>query len=82
MGVALTAMFLFLRLLIVACFRFESIRRECIEHPIVLSERHLIKTLGEYFEYYNRSRPHQGAARAILTKCAYPRGSAPNDDRV
>ena len=36
-----------------------SIRRECLDHLIVLSERHLLRILGEYFEYYHRSRPHQ-----------------------
>ncbi len=35
-----------------------SIRRECLDHLIVLSERHLLRILGEYFEYYHRSRPH------------------------
>ena len=33
--------------------------RECLDHLIVLSERHLLRILGEYFEYYHRSRPHQ-----------------------
>ena len=36
-----------------------SIRRECLDHLIVLSERHLLRILGEYFEYYHCSRPHQ-----------------------
>ena len=36
-----------------------SIRRECLDHVIVLSERHLLRILGEYFEYYHCSRPHQ-----------------------
>ncbi len=36
-----------------------SIRRECLDHVIVLNEAHLIRILTEYFEYYHRSRPHQ-----------------------
>ncbi len=36
-----------------------SIRRECLDHVIVRSERHLLRILGEYFDYYDCSRPHQ-----------------------
>ena len=36
-----------------------SVRRECLDHVIVLNERHLKRILGEYFEYYNISRAHQ-----------------------
>jgi putative transposase len=37
-----------------------SIRRECLNHMIVLNERHLTRVLTEYFEYYNAHRIHQG----------------------
>ncbi len=30
-----------------------------MDHVIVISEAHLLRILGEYFEYYHRSRPHQ-----------------------
>jgi hypothetical protein len=36
-----------------------SIRRECLDHVIVLSERHLRRLLRRYFAYYNATRPHQ-----------------------
>jgi len=36
-----------------------SIRRECTDHLVPLNESHLRKILGEYVEYYNRSRCHQ-----------------------
>ena len=36
-----------------------SIRRECLDHLIVLSEAHLRRVLKEYFRYYNHTRPHQ-----------------------
>ncbi len=36
-----------------------SIRRECTDHIIPLSERHLLSTLREYQDYYNCSRTHQ-----------------------
>ena len=35
-----------------------SIRRECLDHLIILGETHLCKILREYVEYYNKVRPH------------------------
>ncbi len=35
-----------------------SIRRECLNHVLVLGERHLRRTLGRYFAYYHRARTH------------------------
>ena len=35
-----------------------SIRRECLDHVIVLHENSLRRTLGSYFDYYQRSRTH------------------------
>ncbi len=36
-----------------------SIRRDCLDHIIVLSEAHLIRILTEYLDYYHTARPHQ-----------------------
>ncbi len=35
-----------------------SIRRECLDHVIILTERQLKRILRSYFEYYHESRPH------------------------
>jgi transposase InsO family protein len=35
-----------------------SIRRECVDHVLVLSEPHLRRTLTRYFAYYHRARTH------------------------
>src|SRR3981189_2143387 len=35
-----------------------SIRRECIDHIIVLGERHLRHVLHSYMDYYNEVRTH------------------------
>jgi transposase InsO family protein len=35
-----------------------SIRRECLDHVIVFSERHLRRVLRAYVAYYQRSRTH------------------------
>jgi transposase InsO family protein len=40
-----------------------SIRRECVDHLIVLSEAHLRRTLQTYAEYYNEIRTHQSLAK-------------------
>ena len=36
-----------------------SVRRECTDHLVPLTELHLRKILGEYVAYYNESRCHQ-----------------------
>src|SRR5467141_3709635 len=35
-----------------------SIRRECLDHVVVLGERHLRRILARYFSYYHRARTH------------------------
>jgi transposase InsO family protein len=35
-----------------------SIRRECLDHVIVLNERHLRRVVSKYLDYYHRSRTH------------------------
>jgi putative transposase len=35
-----------------------SVRRECLEHVVVLGERHLRRILTAYFAYYHRTRTH------------------------
>jgi hypothetical protein len=38
-----------------------SIRRECVDHIIVLGEAHLRQILQSYARYYNEIRPHADA---------------------
>jgi putative transposase len=40
-----------------------SIRRECLNHVLVLSERHLRNILIEYVSYYHRTRTHLSLAK-------------------
>lgn len=35
-----------------------SIRRECLDHVVVVNERHLKRMLRSYFEYYHPTRTH------------------------
>ena len=42
-----------------------SIRRECLDYVVILSEAHLRRILKEYVRYFNRSRPHQGINQQV-----------------
>jgi transposase InsO family protein len=37
-----------------------SIRRECLDHVVVLNEKHLLRVLRSYVDYYHRTRTHLG----------------------
>ena len=37
-----------------------SVREECLDHLLIINERHLEHVLQEFSQYYNQARPHQG----------------------
>jgi hypothetical protein len=47
-----------------------TIRTECLDHLIVVDERHLRAVLTEFVDYYNRDRPH----RSLGLQSPFPRG--------
>jgi transposase InsO family protein len=48
------------------CERFlGSVRRECLDHVLVLGEAHLRRVLRRYVAYFNGARPHQGLQQRI-----------------
>jgi transposase InsO family protein len=58
------------------CERFlGSVRRECLDHVLVLSERHLVTLLVEYCRYFNEARPHQGLHQLVpVGSCSAAKG--------
>jgi transposase InsO family protein len=50
-----------------------SIRRDVLDHAIVLNERHLKRVLSSYIAYYHRFRTHL----ALEMDCPYPRAVEP-----
>lgn len=50
-----------------------SIRRECVDHTIIVNERHLRRVLREYFQYYHSYRTHLG----LMKECPKPRPVEP-----
>jgi hypothetical protein len=40
-----------------------SVRRDCLDHVIVLNESHLSRILSSYFDYYHYDRTHYGLGK-------------------
>jgi len=53
-----------------------SIRRECLDHMIVLNENHLRQILADYVDYYNNVRPHLSLHR----NAPFPRSVQPPEN--
>jgi transposase InsO family protein len=50
-----------------------TLRRECLDHVIVLSEQHLRAVLTQFVAYYNAERPHQTLALDTPHAASRPR---------
>jgi putative transposase len=50
-----------------------SIRRECLDHVIIFSERHLRRVLSSYFQYHHDTRTHL----SLDKECPRPRPIQP-----
>jgi len=48
----------------------ESARHEMLDHVIVLDDQHLARLMGEYKNYFNDARPHQGIGQRVPRKPA------------
>ncbi len=52
-----------------------SIRRECLDHVIVLDAHHLRHVLANYLDYFHHHRTH----RSLAQDCPEPRAVEPPD---
>jgi putative transposase len=59
------------------CERFVgSLRRECLDHILVLGVLQLVRILKDYIRYFNEPRPHQGIAQRTPAATGSPPVSA------
>ncbi len=47
-----------------------SVRRECLDHFVILNERHLHRLVKEHNAYFNHARPHQGIEQRVPCRTA------------
>jgi putative transposase len=60
------------------CERFlGGLRRECLDHILILGEDHLRRVLAEWVAYFNTGRPHQGIGQRIPSQPRLPDHTAP-----
>lgn len=58
------------------CERFlGSVRRECLDHRLLIGLRPIARLLKEYVAYFNHHRPHQGIGQHIPDPLAAPPSS-------
>jgi putative transposase len=50
-----------------------TLRNECLDHLLILNERHLRRVLAEYVQYYNTERPH----RSLVLEPPLPASRSP-----
>ncbi len=51
-----------------------SVRRECLDHLLIVNEAHLRRVLTAYVAHYNQARPHQGMEQRTSIPPAAPVG--------
>jgi putative transposase len=65
------------------CERFlGSVRRECLDHVLILHEQQLRRILQAYGAYFNFARPHQGLQQQIPDPLAAPLRAEARDGPV
>lgn len=48
--------------------RLPRLRRELLDHVVLLDDEHLATLLHEHRRYFNENRPHQGIGQRVPTK--------------
>src|SRR5215218_2277234 len=51
-----------------------SVRRECLDHLLIVNEAHLRHVLADYVAHYNRARPHQALEQRTPLPTTEPLG--------
>ena len=65
------------------CERFRgSVRRDCLDHLLVLGEAQLRRILREYVDYFNGARPYQGLQQRVPDEAAARASRAGSGGRV
>jgi transposase InsO family protein len=55
-----------------------SVREECLDHLLILGERHLRRVLCGYVTFFNQRRPHQGLGQ----RCPVPLAPSPGTGTI
>ena len=65
------------------CERFlGSVRRECLDHMLILHEKQFHRVLHAYVTYFNEARPHQGIHQQVPEREVTCVPSAQPDERI
>ena len=65
------------------CERFlGSVRRECSDHVLILSERQLHRVVRDYVFYFNGPRPHQGLKQHTPEQTAHANSEVPARNKI
>ena len=65
------------------CERFlGGLRRECLDHVLILGEQHLRRVLAEWVRHFNGGRPHQGIGQRIPNQRRRPDRAGPRGSIV
>lgn len=63
------------------CERFiGTLKRECLDHMLILHRAQLHRLVTEFVDYYNHSRPHQGIGQRIPAR--FDEGYHPQSGRI
>ena len=54
-----------------------SVRRECLDHLLIVNEAHLRHVLAAYVAHYDRARPHRGLGQQTPIPFARSAGCGP-----
>jgi hypothetical protein len=60
----------------------ERVRRECLDHLLLVGEKHLVRVVKAYVRYFNDACPHQGIGQRVPADAPAPLPPSPSGGRV